>query len=118
MGSKIWSSASDATPQQCSELRFLKTEGHELERQFKPPSLCNVAERAPYMHAGQFGTLEEVLDHYNRAPDAPHGHSEVEPLGLSDPELAQLAAFLRTLTGPLDAPPALLAAPLTSSPER
>jgi cytochrome c peroxidase len=108
---------SDATPQQCSELRFLKTEGHELERQFKPPSLRNVAERAPYMHAGQFRTLEEVLDHYNRAPDAPHGHSEVEPLGLSDPELAQLAAFLRTLTGPLDAPPALLAAPSTSSPE-
>jgi cytochrome c peroxidase len=108
---------SDASPQQCSELRFLKTEGHELERQFKPPSLRNVAEREPYMHAGQFATLEEVLDHYNRAPDAPHGHSEVEPLGLSDQELAELAAFLRSLSGPLDAPPTLLEAPSASSPE-
>lgn len=32
------------------------------------------------MHAGQFATLEQVLDHYNMAPAAPQGHSELEPL--------------------------------------
>jgi cytochrome c peroxidase len=95
---------SDATPEQCSELRFLKTSGHELERQFKPPSLRNVAGRAPYMHAGQFASLEEVLAHYNTAPAAPYGHSELTPLDLTDAEVAQLVAFLRTLDGPIDAP--------------
>jgi cytochrome c peroxidase len=72
----------------------------------------NVAERAPYMHAGQFGSLREVLDHYNRAPAAPFGHSELKPLNLSEQELAQLEAFLRSLSGPLNTPPELLA-PLT-----
>jgi cytochrome c peroxidase len=106
---------SDASPQQCVELRFLKTQGHELERQFKPPSLRNVAERAPYMHAGQFATLDEVVAHYNLAPDAPHGHSELVPLSLNERELARLVAFLRTLSGPLDAPDALLAAPVVEN---
>src|SRR4051794_27061696 len=48
---------SDAAPEDCGELRFAKTDDHALERQFKPPSLRNVAERAPYMHAGQFTSL-------------------------------------------------------------
>src|SRR5690606_24470110 len=99
-------------PEECSELRFVKADGHELERQFKVPSLRNVAERAPYMHAGQFATLAEVLDHYNRAPEAPAGHSELVPLGLSATELAQLEAFLRSLSSPLDVPTELLAPPV------
>lgn len=89
---------SDAQPEQCSELDFLVTDSHELERAYKVPSLRNVAERAPYMHAGQFATLAEVLDHYNRAPAAPAGHTELEPLGLTPRELRQLEAFLRTLS--------------------
>ena len=32
---------------------------------FKTPSLRNIALTAPYMHNGQFATLEDVLDHYN-----------------------------------------------------
>ena len=89
---------SDAKPEDCTDLRFLKAGTHELERQFKPPSLRNVAERGPYMDAGQFATLREVLDHYNTAPAAPAGHSEVSPLNLSDAQLRQLEAFLRTLS--------------------
>jgi cytochrome c peroxidase len=89
---------SDASPTDCSELRFMVADGHELERQFKAPSLRNVAERAPYMHAGQFATLPEVLAHYNQAPAAPAGHSELEPLALSSKELAQIVAFLHTLS--------------------
>jgi cytochrome c peroxidase len=96
---------SDATPDDCTELRFMVAEGHELERQFKAPSLRNVAKRAPYMHAGQFATLEEVLQHYNRAAAAPAGHSELEPLNLTSTELDQLVAFLSSLTGPISAPP-------------
>jgi cytochrome c peroxidase len=80
---------SDADPQECSELRFLISEGEELLRQFKPPSLRNVAERFPYMHAGQFDSLERVLEHYNQAPAAPLGHSELKPLELTQ-ELEQL----------------------------
>ena len=88
----------------CSELEFMAVEAHEQERAFKVPSLRNVAERAPYMHAGQFATIEEVLDHYNRAPKAPAGHSELQPLGLNETELRQLAAFLRSLSAGVTAP--------------
>jgi cytochrome c peroxidase len=99
---------SDAGADDCAELRFMVAEGHELERQFKPPSLRNVAERAPYMHAGQFDSLEVVVEHYNTAPAAPAGHSEIEPLNLSALELNQLVAFLHTLSGPVDASPQVL----------
>jgi cytochrome c peroxidase len=78
---------SDARPEDCTALRFLKVGTHEQERQFKVPSLRNVAERRVYMHAGQFTTLSQVLNHYNTAPEAPAGHSELKPLGLSDSEL-------------------------------
>jgi cytochrome c peroxidase len=98
---------SDAAAAQCSELEFLNAAGQELERAYKVPSLRGVAERAPYMHAGQFATLEEVLGHYERAPAAPGGHTELVPLKLSAPELKQLAAFLRTLSGGIVTPPEL-----------
>jgi cytochrome c peroxidase len=82
----------------CAELEFLVTGDHVLERAFKVPSLRNVAERAPYMHAGQFSTLSEVVDHYNRAPKAPAGHSELKPLRLSAQQRRQIEAFLRSLS--------------------
>jgi cytochrome c peroxidase len=90
---------SDAKGSQCSELEFLVSEGHTLERAFKVPSLRNVAERAPYMHAGQFASLDEVVAHYNRAPVAPEGHNELKPLRLNEREVQQLVAFLRALSG-------------------
>jgi cytochrome c peroxidase len=90
-----WSDASST----CAELEFLVIGDHVLDRAFKVPSLRNVAERAPYMHAGQYGTLSEVIDHYNRAPTAPAGHSEIEPLRLSTRERRQIEAFLRSLSG-------------------
>jgi cytochrome c peroxidase len=88
---------SDATPDDCEELRFATTEGEELVRAYKTPSLRGVADRAPYMHAGQLGSLTEVIDHYDRAPQAPAGHSELKPLKLSVKEKRQIEAFLRTL---------------------
>lgn len=91
---------SDAEPSECMELRFMTAEGHELVRQYKPPTLRNVAEREPFMHAGQFATLAEVVAHYNAAPAAPAGHSELRPLNLNEEELGQLIAFLHTLSAP------------------
>ncbi len=90
---------SDAPRGACRELEFMVTDGPELERAYKTPSLRDVALRAPYMHAGQVADLEAVVAHYDRAPRAPAGHSEIHPLHLSARERAQLVAFLGTLTG-------------------
>jgi cytochrome c peroxidase len=102
---------SDARPQQCGEIRFLAEDSANQLRQFRVPSLRNVAERGPYMHAGQFASLREVVEHYNRAPAAPQGHSELKPLGLSEKEVEQLVAFLGTLSGGAEADPRWLRPP-------
>jgi cytochrome c peroxidase len=91
---------SDARREQCAELEFAVTSGEELLRAYKTPSLRGVAQRAPYMHAGQLATLRDVMAHYNTAPAAPAGHSELRRLRLDDRELAQIEAFLRTLSAP------------------
>ena len=95
---------SDAKPEECSELRFAVTEGPELVRAYKTPTLRNVAERAPFMHAGQLSSLGDVMAHYDRAPRAPFGKSELKRLKLSERERAQLEAFLRTLSAPAVVP--------------
>jgi cytochrome c peroxidase len=87
---------SDAGPQDCAELRYLDVDAEKYVGAFKTPTLRNVAERAPYMHAGQFATLNEVLEFYRSAKSHELGHA-----GLSDRELSELEAFLRTLTGPV-----------------
>jgi cytochrome c peroxidase len=102
---------SDAGENDCAELRFVTSEGEQLEGAFKPPSLRNVAETAPYMHAGQLATLEDVLAHYNHPPVSPIGHNELEPLGLTQSEIEQIIAFLRALSGGVNAPDSLLQAP-------
>ncbi len=88
---------SDAGDQACGALRFTAGQGTRLTRAFKTPSLRGAASRPPYMHSGQIDSLEAVIDHYARAPEAPAGASELEPLSLSQRERKALAAFLRTL---------------------
>jgi cytochrome c peroxidase len=102
---------SDASADDPSELDFIVRDGHELVGAFKTPTLRGVADRGPYMHAGQFSSLREVLRHYNDAPAAGIGHSELKALRLDDRELAQLEAFLRSLSAPLAAPAHLLSKP-------
>jgi cytochrome c peroxidase len=63
------------------------------------------------MHAGQLATLAQVIAHYDRAPAAPAGHSELKPLRLSATERQQIEAFRRTLSAPVGAPEPLLRAP-------
>ena len=89
---------SDAPPEQCGELRFLANADGASEGAFKTPGLRNVAQRAPFMYAGQLASIEEVIRHYATAPAAAAGHSELAPVALSDQEVAALAAFLRTLS--------------------
>jgi cytochrome c peroxidase len=102
---------SDAKAEQCGELQFLATDDPGQLAAFRTPGLRNVAERAPYMHAGQFSTLEQVVQHYAASPKAVLGHSELAQPGerhaerqairLSAAEIQDLAAFLGTLTGPV-----------------
>ncbi|HSH92177.1 MAG TPA: cytochrome c peroxidase [Ramlibacter sp.] len=102
---------SDAKPEQCGELQFLATNDPSHLAAFRTPSLRNVAERAPYMHAGQFSTLDQVVQHYAASPKAVLGHSELarpgethdgrQTIRLSAAEAKDLAAFLKTLTGPV-----------------
>ena len=99
---------SDAPADACQELRFIATDDPGMEGAFKTPSLRNVAARAPYMHAGQIGSLEQVVAHYVRSPAATVGHSELaqrggghrerRPVRLSDAEARDLVAFLQTLS--------------------
>jgi cytochrome c peroxidase len=92
------SSWSDAKAGDCTELEFLNADGPELEGAMKTPSLRDVAGRAPYMHAGQIRTLEDAVDHYNRAPRSAIGHTEIHPLKLNVNERAAVVAYLRTLS--------------------
>ena len=102
---------SDATEKECVELRFIKLEGDELVGAFKVPSLRNVANTAPYMHNGIFPDLDAVLRHYNHAPPAFPGHTDLVPLALTEQQSAALKAFLLTLSAPPNAPPELLRPP-------
>lgn len=101
---------SDDPEKQCSELRFARV-GKELVGTQRTPSLRNVAETSPYMHAGQIPSLKAVLDQYNRAPEAMIGHNEAKPLGLRPAELKQIEAFLHTLSAPPDVEPQWLNPP-------
>lgn len=74
---------------------------------FRVPTLRNVAITAPYMHNGVFKTLFNVLAFYNTRDVAEWPKPEVSQninmdelgnLKLTNAELEDLAAFLRTLT--------------------
>ena len=105
---------SDAKPEQCGELQFLRADDPGQLAAFRTPSLRNVASRPPYMHAGQFATLEQVVQHYAASPKAAIGHSELarpgekheerQTIQLSADDVKDLAAFLGTLTGPVNQP--------------
>jgi cytochrome c peroxidase len=74
---------------------------------FRTPTLRNVAVTAPYMHDGSIATLPQVLrEHYARAGRAVALGQGVNPLRseliagfeISDAEIADLVAFLESLT--------------------
>lgn len=87
---------SDAKGKKCQQLWFMDTEARKYMGGMKTPTLRNVVERPPYMHAGQFSTIREVLDFYRKSKNP-----EVEHQGLKNRDLAALEAFLGTLSGPI-----------------
>ncbi len=68
---------------------------------FKTPTLRNVARRAPYMHDGSMPSLLQVLAHYvTGGIDRPSRSPLVHPMTLSGTDLADLQAFLESLSEP------------------
>jgi cytochrome c peroxidase len=87
---------SDAKGKKCQQLWYMDTEAKKYMGGMKTPTLRNVVERPPYMHAGQFSTIMEVLEFYRRSKNP-----EVEHQELGDRDLRALEAFLGTLSGPI-----------------
>jgi cytochrome c peroxidase len=97
-------------------IRLFEDAATALRGQWKTPGLRDVAETGPYMHNGQYDTLREVVEHYNRG-----GVSTIEgeligtldtkiaPLLLTEQEITDLVAFLESLTSTLD--PAITSTP-------
>ncbi len=70
---------------------------------FRTPSLLEVASTAPYMHGGVFESLEQVVEFYNSGGgDSPNRDAALRPLGLTDSEVADLVAFLESLSSPAE----------------
>lgn len=74
---------------------------HRNFGEFKVPGLRNVAATAPYMHNGRLATLADVVRHYSEInPDRLHSDGEaiLKPLKLSEREVADVVAFLESLS--------------------
>jgi cytochrome c peroxidase len=73
---------------------------------FRTPTLLNIAETYPYFHTGQVRTLAEVVAHYNKGGAAADfsgaKDAKMKPLDLNEGEIADLVAFLQSLTGVVD----------------
>jgi cytochrome c peroxidase len=67
---------------------------------YRTPGLRNVVLTPPYMHDGSLASLRDVLEFYNRG-GVPNEVLDplIRPLGLSDGEIDDLLAFLKSLTG-------------------
>lgn len=80
--------------------RYAEVKVNILKGAFKTPTLRNVALTAPYMHNGVYGTLEEVVEHYNRGGVvADNLDPNIKPLHLSKKEQQDLVEFMKALTG-------------------
>lgn len=71
--------------------------------EFKVPSLRGLRATAPYFHDGSAATIEDVVLHYSQL-DATRLHADgaqlLRPLKLTPQQVADLVAFLRTLSAP------------------
>lgn len=83
------------------EGRFLVT-GIEADRgRFQTPSLRHASRTTPYFHDGSRGTLLDVIRHFDAGAASDPNHDPVlgRPLGLTDDEMLDLIAFIRSLRG-------------------
>ncbi len=65
---------------------------------FKTPTLRGLSQTAPYMHDGSRATIEDVVEFYRQGghPNA-YLDERIAPLDMTDSDVANLVAFLRTL---------------------
>ena len=75
-----------------------------MRGQFRTKSLRSVALTAPYMHAGQLATLEDVVRFYNAGGGSVIDSGfvkapEIERLGLTAAEQSELVELMKTFTG-------------------
>jgi cytochrome c peroxidase len=83
----------------------------EMRGQFRTPTLRNVEVTGPYMHAGQFPTLDAVMAFYNAGGGTVDGivkDPEMKKLGLTLDQQKDVVEFMKTLTD-VAVPPALRA---------
>ncbi|MCW2308322.1 cytochrome c peroxidase [Rhodobium gokarnense] len=96
-----WRNAQKAVPDEIDRGREEAT-GRAFDRyRIKTPSLRNVALMAPYMHDGSVKTLGEAVRFYADG-GVPHKTLSplIGPIDLSNKEIADLVAFLKSLTSP------------------
>lgn len=66
---------------------------------FRTPTLRNIEFTAPYMHDGQFQTLEEVMEHYNSGGFKSKGKSPfLDSIALTPIQTDAVIAFMKTLS--------------------
>jgi cytochrome c peroxidase len=72
--------------------RYLVTKEQKDWKAFRTPTLREIAQTAPYMHNGVFGTLDEVIDFFDQGGGK--GNSALKPLRLTAEEKKALKVFL------------------------
>jgi cytochrome c peroxidase len=87
-----------------AKLATADPEDESTRGQFRTKSLLNVSETGPYFHNGGVSTLEEAVQHYNEGGGEAGSYAgvldpKIRPLRLSESEVRDLVAFLRSLTG-------------------
>ncbi|MCD2453032.1 cytochrome-c peroxidase [Methylicorpusculum oleiharenae] len=88
------------TNAELSELGRYAVTGNKADLgHFKTPTLRNIVLTAPYMHDGSLANLAEVIEFHNQGGFAnPFLDTEMRPLGLTQQEKSDLAAFMEALT--------------------
>ena len=88
---------SDAQPESCTELNYIKRNKHSLSGAFKTPSLRNLSKTAPYMHDGRFNNLQQVLKYYSSIDEVKAKEIDLPPISLTVKEQQDIVNFLLTL---------------------
>jgi len=65
---------------------------------FRAPTLRNIALTAPYMHDGSIATLQSAITHYASGGKGPLKAPQLKGFAISESEVADLVAFLNSLT--------------------
>lgn len=95
-----WGTVASVSEAPKSDTGRMEVTGDPSDRlAYKTPSLRNVALTAPYMHDGSLGGLADVVRFYDRGGNpTPQIDPRIRPLGLSEADVADLVAFLESLT--------------------